>query len=194
VRAGLSHLLELGEGIEVVGTAENGEVAVAKVTPARRWVWSRPLIASSALMAGLVLFQAFLAGSFLTGTSMALDVHREMAFAVIIWVAITTLVSAVLWWKPGGGPAWPIAVALLSAIGVTVQIIVGFLNLLQVHIPLGVSREQLPQQVTCRIAFTSEGSTSIRSPTASAVGNTTSSTPRSAASSSIAEATGRRPE
>lgn len=62
-----------------------------------------------------------------------------MAFGVIQWIGLVSLVVAILWWRPGRGPAWPIGVTAISLVSIGVQIAVGFANLLQVHIPLGVS-------------------------------------------------------
>lgn len=62
-----------------------------------------------------------------------------MAFGVIQWIGYLALLVAILWWRPGRGPAWPIAVAAVSLVAIAAQIVVGFARLLQVHIPLGVS-------------------------------------------------------
>lgn len=102
-------------------------------------LWRRLLIGLSALQAVAVLGQAWLAGGFLTGLSGALEAHRNMAFGVIQWIGFIALVAALLLWRPGRGPAWPIAVTALSLAAIGAQIAVGFANLLQVHIPLGVS-------------------------------------------------------
>jgi hypothetical protein len=102
-------------------------------------VWRRSLIGLSALQALAVLGQAWLAGGFLTGAGGALEAHRNMAFGVIQWIGLFSLVVAILWWRPGRGPAWPIGVTAISLVAIGAQIAVGFADLLQVHIPLGVS-------------------------------------------------------
>lgn len=101
--------------------------------------WRRVLASLAGLQAIAVLSQAWLAGGFLTGISGFLEVHRTMAFGVIQLIAYLAVIVAILYWRPGRGPTWPIAVTAVSVVAIGVQIAVGFSNVLQVHIPLGVS-------------------------------------------------------
>jgi hypothetical protein len=46
--------------------------------------------------------------------------------------------TAVLEWKPGGGPGWPLAVSAVLFAAVAVQIMLGYARVLALHVPLGV--------------------------------------------------------
>ncbi|WP_255951370.1 hypothetical protein [Streptomyces odontomachi] len=88
--------------------------------------------------AALALGQAVLAGSFLSGHYQALDLHALNATATGL-TAVAQVVAALLLWRPGGGPSWPIlaGVALFGA--EAGQISMGYGRVLAVHIPLGVT-------------------------------------------------------
>jgi hypothetical protein len=84
-----------------------------------------------------VIAQAALAGGFLAGHYDLLAMHKENATITGIAELVVT-VTAVLLWKPGGGPWWPIAVSLGLFALEAVQIIMGYARVLAVHVPLGV--------------------------------------------------------
>ena len=100
--------------------------------------WPRWVFRVAATLAAVMLFdQAVFAGQFLSGIYPALDVHRENATYAGISVVVAA-VAAVLQFRPGRGPWWPIA-AYLGLFGlIGLQILFGFSHALAVHIPLGV--------------------------------------------------------
>ena len=101
--------------------------------------WTRwPLRITSSLAALLLFDQAVFAGQFLAGTFPALQTHRDNATYAGIAVLAAAVAAALIRW-PGGGPIWPVP-AFLALLGlITVQITLGFLRVLAVHIPLGVT-------------------------------------------------------
>jgi hypothetical protein len=94
---------------------------------------------AAGLHAALVLVQAALAGNWLAGNAVALRVHQALGTEGLTWVALATLVLAVVVWLAGRGPWWPAAIALLVAAADVVQIVLGFAGRLAVHVPLGVA-------------------------------------------------------
>ncbi|WP_267242544.1 hypothetical protein [Streptomyces sp. PR69] len=114
--------------------ADAGRPAVRRV---RRW----PLIAVRALAIAfllLTLVQAVLAGMFITGDVDLLALHEVNAhtIAFLSWLMV---VSAVLLWRPGRGPWWPMPVTVLIAFLVQTQSGFGYSRSLALHIPLGVA-------------------------------------------------------
>jgi hypothetical protein len=85
----------------------------------------------------LVFAQAALAGGFLAGHYDFLDLHKANATITGITMLVVTA-SAVVQWRPGGGPAWPIFVSIGLFAAEAGQIILGYGRILAVHIPLGV--------------------------------------------------------
>ncbi|GAA2073583.1 hypothetical protein GCM10009840_03590 [Pseudolysinimonas kribbensis] len=112
-----------------------------EVTPVTRSGprWPRWVFRVTATLAAVMLFdQAIFAGQFLSGVYPALDLHRENATYAGICVLVAA-VAAVLQFRPGRGPWWPIVgyVLLFGLIGL--QILLGFMHTLALHIPLGVA-------------------------------------------------------
>ena len=101
--------------------------------------WTRwPVRIASSLAALLLFDQAVFAGQFLAGTFPALQTHRDNATYAGVAVVIAAVAAALVRW-PGRGPIWPM-LAFLGLFGlIAVQIAIGFLRLLAVHIPLGVT-------------------------------------------------------
>jgi hypothetical protein len=85
----------------------------------------------------LTLLQPVLAGMFVTGDADLLTWHELNAHAInaTSWFLV---LDTVLLWRPGRGPAWPMAVAVPLSASVTVQGELGYARELAVHIPLGV--------------------------------------------------------
>lgn len=82
--------------------------------------------------------QAVLAGGFLAGHYPLLALHQQNATFTGVTAVVMTLV-AVLQWRPGRGPLWPVfACAGLFAAEAT-QIVLGYARVLAIHVPLGVS-------------------------------------------------------
>ncbi|HEX5406942.1 MAG TPA: hypothetical protein VFX16_32100 [Pseudonocardiaceae bacterium] len=86
----------------------------------------------------LLIDQPVYAGQFLSGTFSALHTHRENATAAGIAVLVAAITAIPIRW-PGRGPLWPMlaSIGLFALIGG--QIALGFLRLLTIHIPLGVT-------------------------------------------------------
>jgi hypothetical protein len=86
----------------------------------------------------LAFNQAVFAGRFINGDYGAVATHSTGA-AVTGLVLLVEAVAAVLLWRPGRGPGWPIPAALGLFLLVGVQIALGFTRALAVHVPLGVT-------------------------------------------------------
>ncbi|MFD9226040.1 hypothetical protein ACFWDI_39960 [Streptomyces sp. NPDC060064] len=111
-----------------------GTPAVRKV---RRW----PLIVLRCVITAfllLTLLQPVLAGMFITGDVDLLDLHEINAHTIsfLSWLLV---INTVLLWRPGRGPAWPIALAVVVAFLVQTQTGSGYSRALGLHIPLGVA-------------------------------------------------------
>jgi hypothetical protein len=88
--------------------------------------------------AALALGQAVLAGSFLSGHYQALDLHALNAMATGL-TAVAQIVAALLLWRPGGGPGWPLLTGMALFAAEAGQIAMGYGRTLAAHIPLGVA-------------------------------------------------------
>ena len=107
--------------------------------PVRAPLWPRVLFRVVATIAAVMLFdQAIFAGQFLSGIYASLDLHRENATYAGISV-IAAAVAAVLLWRPGRGPWWPIVAYAVTFGLIGLQIFLGFAHVLTVHVPLGVA-------------------------------------------------------
>jgi len=82
------------------------------------------------------LAQAVLAGMFVTGDVDLLAWHETNANASPILLVI---VAAILVWRPGRGPAWPIWMSIGLAVLVEAQKMLGYLRMVDLHIPVGVA-------------------------------------------------------
>src|SRR3954447_10741248 len=99
-----------------------------------RWAF-RTLITLHALE---VFLQAVLAGAFLDGHSAMLGLHRENAITLVVLGYVQILV-AFAYWRPGGGPIWPLWASVAMSVAETVQFFLGLGRLIGVHVPLGVA-------------------------------------------------------
>jgi hypothetical protein len=116
-------------------SAESIDHDVAGATPAwPAWVF-RIVVTVEAVLA---FNQAVFAGRFINGDYGAVATHSTGA-AVTGLVLLVEAVAAVLLWRPGRGPGWPIPAALGLFLLVGVQIALGFTRALAVHVPLGVT-------------------------------------------------------
>jgi len=86
----------------------------------------------------LAFNQAVFAGRFINGDYGAVATHSTGA-GVMEFVLVVEVIAAVLLWRPGRGPGWPILAALGLFLLVGVQIALGFTRALAVHVPLGVT-------------------------------------------------------
>lgn len=86
----------------------------------------------------LAFDQAVFAGQFVSGDYGALNSH-ETGAAVTNVVLLVETVAAVLLWRPGRGPRWPMLAAFTLFLASGVQIGIGYARVLVVHVPLGVT-------------------------------------------------------
>jgi hypothetical protein len=99
-----------------------------------RWVFCA-LITVHALDA---FAQAVLAGGFLNGTYSMLGLHRDNGIGLVL-LGYLQIGVAIAYWRPGGGPAWPLWVCLGISVAETVQYFLGLGRLIGIHVPLGVA-------------------------------------------------------
>ncbi|MEV0029935.1 hypothetical protein [Nocardia sp. NPDC050793] len=93
--------------------------------------------AGTAVAALLVLSQALLAGEFLSGHFEALAAHGRNGGVVALCMAIQT-VAAILLWRLGSGPSWPVRTSVVQTIIAGALIPLGEQRVLAVHVPLAV--------------------------------------------------------
>jgi hypothetical protein len=87
---------------------------------------------------GLEVFaQAVLAGRFLAGDYDMVQLHAVNAI-IAVSVGYLNILAAILYWRPGGGPAWPMYATIGLSVAETIQIILGFARVIGLHVPLGV--------------------------------------------------------
>jgi hypothetical protein len=94
--------------------------------------------AVAVLHAVLAVVQPVAAGAVLQASVAGLEVHRAVG-SVVGLVGMVLVPLAVLAWRPGRLPAWPIAVAVGLVVAEVAQIALGYTGLLAVHVPLGVA-------------------------------------------------------
>lgn len=93
----------------------------------------------TSLVSAVMLFdQAVFAGQFLSGDYDSLHVHRENATYAGISVLVSAVAAILVRWR-GHGPWWPLAGSLGIFGLVALQIVLGFLRVIPVHVPLGVA-------------------------------------------------------
>jgi hypothetical protein len=86
----------------------------------------------------LLFAQPVLIGGFLQGNYPWLALHQLNAMASAA-AALVTACAAVLCWRRGRGPAWPVAASLGVVAAIGGQIALGFARVLIIHVPLGVA-------------------------------------------------------
>lgn len=89
------------------------------------------------LTAIFVLLQPVFAGMFLAGEVGMRDMHAAGHFFIVV-IVFFQIIAAVLVWRPGRGPAWPIWASIAYLLYVEAQASFGFIRMLSLHIPLGV--------------------------------------------------------
>jgi hypothetical protein len=85
-----------------------------------------------------VFAQPVLAGQFLDGNAGMLKVHGGVAVLIEL-LGMIQIPVAVLLWRPGRGPLWPVGVSVLLFFAEGVQVGVGYERMLALHVPLGVT-------------------------------------------------------
>jgi hypothetical protein len=103
----------------------------------RRWpAWLFRILTT--LSAVLLFNQAVFAGQFLSGSYIALELHKNAANVAAASVLLT-FIAALLLRLVGRGPWWPILSQGLFILAIVAQISLGYARVLFVHVPLGVA-------------------------------------------------------
>ena len=82
--------------------------------------------------------QPVLAGSYFEGNVDSIVAHG-LNGSVLPLFAMIQFVAAVLFWRPGRGPGWPVLVTAGLFLAEGIQIGMGYSRALAIHIPLGVA-------------------------------------------------------
>jgi hypothetical protein len=85
-----------------------------------------------------VITQAALAGGFISGSVTMLGFHTANGILLVL-TSGTLIPAAVLLWRPGRGPWWPVLFAGGYWFLISVQVGIGFARVVGMHIPLGVT-------------------------------------------------------
>jgi cytochrome b561 len=86
----------------------------------------------------LVAAQPILAGYFLSGEVDAMSWHGSIGSSLFL-IATVQLIAAILYWRPGGGRAWPAFVTLGLIVAELTQVVFGYAQNFAVHVPLGTA-------------------------------------------------------
>ncbi|GAA3040500.1 hypothetical protein [Streptosporangium longisporum] len=106
--------------------------------PARlpaRTLWALRVTATAHLVT--VLGQAVIGGLFVTGEVDLLTQHNINATAGTVLAGLQ-LVAAIVLWRPGRGPAWPLWVSAAQVALMNGQILLGMERAVALHIPLAM--------------------------------------------------------
>jgi hypothetical protein len=85
-----------------------------------------------------VITQAALAGGFISGSVTMLGFHTANGILLVL-TSGALIPAAVLLWRPGRGPWWPIVFAGAYWFLISIQVGIGFARIVGLHIPLGVT-------------------------------------------------------
>lgn len=119
-------------------TAPFGVPAATDQPRGASWA-QRVLRLTAALLLGLILLQATLAGHLLSGHSQARAMHATIGTEVITWLALIQLLTAI-WYRIGTrGPRWPAVLSGAFLGVVALQINWGFGGRLALHLPVGTA-------------------------------------------------------
>ncbi len=90
------------------------------------------------LHAAMTVTQAVAAGAVLQASTVGLTVHQAVGGTLLL-VAMLQVPVAVLAWRPGRLPAWPIVLSGALVVVEIAQVAFGGAGVLAVHVPLGVT-------------------------------------------------------
>ncbi len=93
---------------------------------------------TAAVQGSLLIAQPVLAGRFLDGDFPSLATHGGVGIALML-LAWLVVVAALLAWRPGRLPGWPVLVSLACAMLLPIQLGMGHARFLAVHLALGVT-------------------------------------------------------
>lgn len=99
-----------------------------------RWL----LVVVVLLHAAAAVAQPLLAGRYFSGDVDSMSTHSLNGTILLPTLCLVQFVAAVLFWRPGRGPGWPILVTVVLFLAEGLQIGMGYSRTLDVHIPLGV--------------------------------------------------------
>jgi hypothetical protein len=100
--------------------------------------WTVGLLRALVIGTAVLIFaQPVTAGLFVTGDVGMLDLHA-LGHVLILFVLLAQIVAAVLVWRPGRGPAWPIWASVGLLVLTEIQAGFGFVRMLDLHFPGGV--------------------------------------------------------
>jgi hypothetical protein len=85
--------------------------------------------------AGISLQPVF-AGVYLNGSPAGMRMHESVGLA-LVFLGLTQLLLATIWWRAGGRVTAPAAALLITA-GEVLQVAMGYSRDLAIHIPLGI--------------------------------------------------------
>ena len=88
--------------------------------------------------AAMTVVQAIAAGALLQASTTGLVVHQAVGGTLLL-VATAQVPVALLAWRPGRLPAWPIALSAGLVVAETAQVALGASGVLAFHVPLGVA-------------------------------------------------------
>ena len=84
-----------------------------------------------------ICLQPLLAGAYLNGSGAAMRIHEPIGLG-IVFLGLSQLLVATIWWRAGGrGRAVALTAAML--IGEVIQVSMGYTRNLVLHIPLGIT-------------------------------------------------------
>jgi hypothetical protein len=98
-------------------------------------LWVMRAVATGEVL--LLLVQAATAGQLLEGVASARTLHAAGAIPLSV-LAVAELVVAVVVWRRGRGPAWPVGASAVLVVAIFVQAMLGGMGNRAVHVPLGV--------------------------------------------------------
>ncbi|WP_062987586.1 hypothetical protein [Nocardia anaemiae] len=102
----------------------------------RRWALVSLRIVTTAVVV-LILLQAGLAGSFLSGNYESLTAHARNGGLLVAALLVQTIVAA-LAWRLSSGMVQPVIASLAQAVAATTLIPLGQHRILTAHVPLAV--------------------------------------------------------
>lgn len=99
--------------------------------------WLTALRVTAVLHAAAACLQPVFAGSYLSGDSSAIEVHRTNGLG-LSGLALLQLLAATVYWRKGGR-GWPSLLTVILIAAESIQAGAGFNRQFAVHVPLGVT-------------------------------------------------------
>jgi hypothetical protein len=100
--------------------------------------WARwPYAIAMTVTAAMVFLQSVFAGGLIAENVASEEAHRMNGISLALAFLIVLVTSIFVRW-PGRGPVWPLASSAVFVVLVMVQAVLGFAELVEFHVPLGV--------------------------------------------------------